>query len=185
MPIIRYTPSKIERPPVILDVPSAWKGLEYIINDMLEKFGVGRERALEFGVEFGYSIVALSNFFKEIVGVDTFEGDEHTLDKNVPELFPIVRDVMPANVRLVQSRYQDYKDDSRYDLIHVDIVHTYEDTFACGDWAMQHSNFVIFHDTESFPEVKRAVIDLAKKHTADFYNYPHCYGLGILWKKLQ
>lgn len=183
--MIRYTPSKIERPPIIIDVPSAWKGLEYIIKDILEKFGVGDEKALEFGVEYGYSIVALSNFFKKVVGVDTFEGDQHTYDKNVEGLYEAVKKVVPLNVHLIKSRYQDYQDSDRYDLIHVDIVHTYEDTFACGDWAMQHSNLVIFHDTESFPDVKRAVSDLGKKYKAKSYNFPHCYGLGILWQESQ
>lgn len=178
--MILYTPNKVEKPKNILDVPSAWVGLESIIGDILDRFGAKRNRALEFGVEFGYSIVALSNFFEKVIGVDTFEGDEHTLDKNIESLYELVQPLMPANVELVKSRYQDYVNHDAYDLIHVDIVHTYQDTFDCGDWAMNHSNLVIFHDTQSFPEVMRAVEDLAKKYNADFYNYPFCNGLGIL-----
>ena len=158
--MILYSPKKVEKPKNILDVPSAWRGLESIIGDILERFDVKRTRALEFGVEYGYSIVALSNFFEKVIGVDTFEGDEHTFDKNVPDLYDLVKPLMPDNVELIQSRYQDYGDPGKYDLIHVDIVHTYEDTFDCGDWAMRHSDLVIFHDTESFPEVKRAVNNL-------------------------
>lgn len=180
--MIPYTPSKIRRPENILDVPSAWRGIESIIGDIIERFKIKTDRALEFGVEYGYSTVALSNFFKKVIGVDTFEGDEHTLDKKIPDLYELVQPLMPVNVELIKSRYQDYKDDGQYDLIHIDIVHNYEDTFACGDWAMQHSDLVIFHDTESFANVKRAVEDLSKKYGVEFYNYPFFYGLGILWR---
>jgi hypothetical protein len=72
------------------------------------------------------------------------------------------------------------KDTSQYDLIHVDIVHTFEDTLACGRWAADHAPVVLFHDTESFSEVKRAVAAIAEDTGKTFYNYPHCYGLGIV-----
>lgn len=175
-----YTPSRFEQPKNLLDVPSAWKGLEWIIKDIIETFRIKTEKALEFGVEYGFSTVALSNYFDKVIGVDTFLGDEHSRTEMTEGLYEAVKSVMPSNVQLIQSRYQDYKDDSHYDLIHVDIVHTYKDTLACGDWALNHSNLVIFHDTESFKEVMRAVQDLASKHNVEFYNYPKCYGLGIL-----
>lgn len=183
--MILYSPNKFTRPEKNLNVPSAWMGIEAILEDLLEVFRIKRNKALEFGVEFGYSIVALSNYFEKIIGVDTFEGDQHTYDKNIEGMYEAVKANMPTNVELIKSRYQDYKDDSRYDLIHIDIVHTYEDTFACGNWALQHSDFVIFHDTQSFLDVMLAVIDLSKKHNVDFFNYPHCNGLGILWRKSQ
>ena len=72
--------------------------------------------------------------------------------------------------------------DQRYNLAHVDIVHTYEDTFNCGDWCLEHSDVVIFHDTLSFPEVFRACQDLSIKHNLTFYNYEASHGLGILVK---
>ena len=182
--MILYIPKKIERPANILDVPSAWRGLEHIIKDIIERFRIGTGKALEFGVEFGYSTVVLSNYFDKVIGIDTFEGDEHTYIKGVEGFYDIVQPLMPENVQLIKTRYQDYKDDGRYDLIHVDIVHTYEDTFVCGDWAMQHSSLVIFHDTQAFPAVMQAVADLAKKYDAEFYNYPFHHGLGILCQKL-
>lgn len=181
--MLLYIPKKIERPKNLLDVPSAWKGLENIIADIIERFGIGTDRALEFGVEYGFSTTALSNYFSRVVGVDTFEGDENTLDKNIPDLYELVAPLMPANVTLVKGRYQDYRDSEHYDLIHVDIVHTYRDTFDCGDWAMKHSRLVLFHDTRSFPAVLDAVSDLAIKYGAEFHNYPFFNGLGILWQK--
>lgn len=184
-----YTPTKIQKPARLLEVPSAWKGLESIIGDIIERFGIRPEKALEFGVEYGYSTVALSNYFNKVIGVDTFKGDQHTNEKNIEGLYEAVKEIMPGNVQLYPISYQEYIKkhylNSPYDLIHVDIVHTYEDTFACGDWALNASRLVIFHDTESFPDVKRAVEDLAVKHNAEFYNYPKHNGLGILWKKSQ
>lgn len=177
-----YTPSRFEKPKNLIDVPSAWRGLEWIIKDIIDTFGIKTDKALEFGVEYGFSTVALSNYFTKVIGVDTFLGDEHSKTENTEGLFEAVRDVMPSNVSLVKSDYRDYQDNETYDLIHIDIVHTYKDTFACGEWALKHSKLVIFHDTESFKDVMRAVQDLALKYNVEFYNYPKHYGLGMLWR---
>lgn len=186
MPIIPYTPKKFSRPHNIIQVESAWEGLESITEDILDTFNIKRDLALEFGVWQGYSTAVLSSFFKKVIGVDTFEGDS---DSGKPTMTyeEVEKLLSPYPIQLYKKSYQDYMNQNflngPYDLVHVDVVHTYEDTYACGDWALNHSNFVIFHDTESFPEVKRAVTDLAEKYNVEFHNYPHCYGLGILWRK--
>lgn len=179
-----YLPKRFENPKNLIDVPSAWIGLEQILADVLERFNIQGNEALEFGVEYGYSTVALSNYFSYVVGVDHFKGDEHTGNGEVD--VQKVIDMMPENVDLVLSDYLDFIKASidNYNLIHVDIVHTYEDTFACGDWAMQHAQMVLFHDTKSFPGVYRAVNDLAEKYGVEFYNYPFHNGLGILCRNL-
>jgi hypothetical protein len=83
---------------------------------------------------------------------------------------------------LVRSDFRDWikQDNSSYDLIHVDIVHTYADTFACGLWGAVHSQCTLFHDTESFPAVKRAVIEISRRTGKRFHNFPESNGLGIL-----
>jgi hypothetical protein len=53
-----YKPAKLNKPENMLDVISAWKGLELIIEDILDGFNIKRDRCIEFGVEFGYSTVA-------------------------------------------------------------------------------------------------------------------------------
>lgn len=175
-----YSPTKITYPKRI-DVTSAWVGLDTILEDILSRFGVGRERALEFGVEGGFSIVALSQFFKEVIGVDTFRGDYHAGLKDEGFYEEVKRNLKEfKNITLVQSDYKDFKSDLRFDCVHVDILHSYEDTFACGDWAMKHADLVLFHDTASFPEVFKAVSDLAEKYAVEFHNYPLNNGLGIL-----
>ena len=87
------------------------------------------------------------------------------------------------NISLVKSDYKDFikENDNSYDLIHVDIIHTYEATYECGLWAAEHSDCTLFHDTESFSSVKKAVRDIAKKSGKKFYNYPYYSGLGILY----
>ena len=180
-----YKPKKLSKPDKLIEIASAWKGLEMIIEDIIEQFGIDRDRCIEFGVEFGYSSVVFSNYFKSVTGVDTFEGDEHTINKE--EHYEKTKERLSSysNIKLIKSDYRDWivKDTSRYNFAHVDIIHNYKETYECGLWAAQHSDCTIFHDTESFPEVRRAVLDIAKATGQKAYNYPEHYGLGILVDK--
>lgn len=180
--IKEYIPLKLTEPTHKLEVASAWKGLDLIIEDILDRHHIGRNRCIEFGVEFGYSAVSLSSFFNEVIGVDTFVGDCHTVHKG--EHYEATRERLAAypNIQLIKSDYRDFIEgnDSRFDFAHVDIVHNYKETYECGLWAALHSDVVIFHDTESFPEVRRAVIDIKKTTGYLIYNYPFHHGLGII-----
>jgi len=180
-----YVPSKLNKPENLLDVVSAWKGLELIIEDILDGFNIERNNCIEFGVEFGYSAVVFSNYFKKVTGVDTFEGDIHTDHKENHFEETSQRLSQYKNIELFKSNYQNWivKDDSRYNFAHVDIVHNYKETYECGLWTARHSDCTVFHDTESFPEVRQAVIDIAKATGQSIYNYPAHYGLGILVDK--
>lgn len=180
---INYVPRKLSMPPKLIQSKSqAWVGLEKIILDVIEFSGIKQHSALEFGVEFGYSTAVFANYFDKVTGVDIFTGDPHAgYHGNImQETSHNLRDF--SNIQLIQADYKEYikQDDKRYDLIHVDIIHTYEDTFACGLWAAQHSDCTVFHDTQSFPDVKRAVADVARKTGKKFYNYRPCHGLGII-----
>lgn len=182
LPIETYIPKKQTNPKKIIEVTTAWKGLELIIEDIIERFNIGNKSCIEFGVEFGYSSVVFSNYFEEVVGVDIFIGDEHTDHKG--DHYEKTKGSLEAfkNIKLVKSDYKDWiKNDAKhYDFSHIDIVHNYKETFECGLWAVQHSTCAIFHDTESFPEVRRAVIDIAKETGKNVYNYPYYNGLGII-----
>lgn len=164
--------------------PSAWGDIPHILSSIIKDFGIPTKNALEFGVEFGYSTSALANIFEEVLGVDTFEGDIHTRHRG--DHFIETKESLSKwpNIFLVKSDYRDFIKEckDRFNLIHVDIVHTYQDTYDCGEWSIQHSDITIFHDTESYPEVKKACTDLADKYSLDFYNYTKSYGLGILVK---
>lgn len=180
--VLPYVPQVRKLPSRVLSVNSAWKGIESVLGDLMQTFGVGSSRCLEFGVEYGYSTAALSCFFDTVTGVDLFIGDKHTVDKR--DIFAETSDRLSAfdNIQLVRSDYRDWiaSDDSFYDLIHVDIVHTYIDTLACGLWSAQHAKCVLFHDTQSFSAVRRAVIDISRQTGKCCYNFKESYGLGIL-----
>ncbi len=180
---IDYCPSRFETPPKLIDSHSkAWVGLEKIISDIIHFSGIERNSLLEFGVEFGYSAASFANYFKKVIGVDIFTGDSHA------GFYGDIYDTTKNNLRdfdnitLVKADYKDYikTDDQNYDMIHVDIIHTYEDTFACGLWAAQHSKCTLFHDTQTFATVKKAVADIARKSNKRFYNYRKNNGLGII-----
>jgi len=169
-------------PPRILPVASAWTGIESVLSDLIRTFNLGTDACLEFGVEFGYSTAALSNFFRSITGVDCFIGDKHTVAQGDIYTDTLKRLSPYKNIRLVQSDYRDWiaHDKQSYDLIHVDIVHTYADTFQCGLWSARHARCVLFHDTMSFPAVKQAVTDISRKTGKRFYHFEESNGLGIL-----
>jgi len=183
VPVLPYVPKCRQLPPRVLPVESAWKGLESVLSDLIKQFDIGTRRCLEFGVERGYSTAAFSCFFDSVTGVDTFLGDKHTRLKGQDIYLETSTSLSGFdNIKLIQSDYRDWiaKDDSFYNLIHVDIVHTYVDTFACGLWSAAHSQCVLFHDTESFSAVKRAVIDISRESRKTFYNFTESFGLGIL-----
>jgi Methyltransferase domain len=177
-----YVPQRRQLPPRVLTPATAWKGIESILGDLIDRFGIGTRECLEFGVEYGYSTVALSCFFDHVTGVDTFCGDEHTENKS--DIFALTSSRLARydNICLVRNDYRDWirQDTRTYDLIHVDIVHTYIDTFTCGMWSAEHAPCVLFHDTLSYPAVKRAVIDIARQTGKRFYNFQESYGLGIV-----
>jgi hypothetical protein len=182
VPITGYVPRSRKSPPGMLNVDSAWKGIESILADLIDCFQIQTKRCLEFGVEFGYSTVALANFFDSVTGVDLFAGDKHTVNKNDIYDETATRLAPFKNIHLIRSDYREWikHDNSSYDLIHVDIVHTYADTFACGLWSARHAQCVIFHDTDSFWAVKKAVVDIARETGKSVYNFRECNGLGIL-----
>lgn len=182
IPVTPYIPNHLESPTRRLEVASAWDGIQNILSDLIARFHIRTEHCLEFGVEFGFSTVALSSYFKSVVGVDIFCGDKHTANHRDIYEETLNRLSPYPNIRLVRSTYQDFieREQGFFDLIHVDIVHTFADTFACGLWSAQHSQCAIFHDTESFPQVKLAVTEIARTTGKKFYNFQESSGLGIL-----
>lgn len=168
------------------DVSSAWKGLEQYLPSIIRELNITPNIALEFGVDKGYSTEVLSNLFTEVVGVDSFTGDKHIIHEQGESFYQHVKSSFEnTNVKIIRSSFEDFisTEQRKFDLIHIDIVHLYEPTFNCADWAIQHSDVVILHDTISFPEIYRVCQDIASKHNVGFYNIPEHFGLGILYKK--
>lgn len=168
------------------DISSAWKGLEDYICPIIKQFNINPNKALEFGVDYGYSTHILSQVFNHVTGVDLFEGDKHIIHKQGEEFYLNVKNYFKdSNVSIIKSSFEDFiqKTDETYDLVHIDIVHLYEPTFNCAQWAVNHSNVVILHDTISFPEIHKVCADLSTKYQLDYYNIPEHHGLGILSKR--
>jgi hypothetical protein len=181
---INYVP-KIRDTPKIVNVISAWGDIPTIIKDIIVTFNINPQTALEFGVEYGYSTSTLANYFTKVIGVDTFIGDVHSGKKT--NHFEQTKNnlINHPNVVLIESDYENFikNDVNRYDLIHIDIVHTYNETFECGDWSIQHSDVVIFHDTITFSEINKVCHDLSQKYDLAWFNYSESHGLGILVNK--
>lgn len=167
------------------NVPSAWVGLESIIEDILKRFEIGRNLAIDFGVDHGFSTAIFSNYFTRVIGVDNFKGDDQRANR-YHQLYELAQKNLVdfKNITLIQKDYKDFIEefnDLRADLIHVDIIHNFEDTFKCGLWAATHSDITLFHDTESFPETVRPAVELiAKQINKTLYNFPKYNGLGIV-----
>jgi len=169
--------------PNLPQVPTSWRGLEKILPDIITRFSLKTDLAVEFGVWHGFSTAALACNFARVIGVEPFTGDRLPGTEDVPMIETTRKTLAPwPNVELVESGFFEYACPDA-DLIHTDIVHTYPMTFACGVLALKHTRCGIFHDTESFPEVKAALADLAQISGFTFYNYPYHEGLGILVKE--
>lgn len=168
------------------DYISAWKGLENYILPIINNFGIKTDTMLEFGVDYGYSTDVFSKVFKKVIGVDSFISDP-CLGHDQGDIFynNIKEQFKGSNIELCRSSYQDFIKDNnnRYDLIHMDIIHTYKETYECAEWAIMHSNVVLLHDTYSFPEIHRVCRDLSLKHKWGFINIKECHGLGVLYKQ--
>jgi len=192
--MINYELKEADNPKVI-DVLSAWQPLAFVIKDILDRFNVKRDLALEFGVERAYSTTVFANYFKKVIGVDPFNWiftDGFSRDfETVKEL---VKDY--KNIELINCYSEEFINEhynERFDLIHIDIgyeTHCYATTFPSAEWAVQHCDCVLFHDTLTFPEINQVCEELSEKYGFDYYNYIEedgpvgvpC-GLGILIKK--
>ena len=170
----------------LLEISSAWQGIERIMKPLIKEFNIKNNLGLEFGVEYGYSTAILSSLFNKVIGVDTFTGDAHSSFKDNHKKQTEENLKEYTNIELIESTWEQWAmsvpKNSRYDLIHIDIVHDYDSTFNAGEWAVEHSDVVIFHDTISFSDVNKAVSDLSEKYEYYYYNYPLYNGLGILSK---
>lgn len=183
--MITYIP-KTKQAPKVVNVPSAWDDIPTILNDIITRFKIKTDKALEFGVDQGYSTSALANYFKKVTGVDTFAGTGLDAEKNPKAELNNIKEVLKDfdNIELVQSTAEKFiksHPNNRYNLIHIDLSpHTYKNLLPIGKYAVAHSNCVIIHDTELSEMIK-----LCEELSAgfDFYNYPESHGLGILVKK--
>lgn len=185
MQAIPYVPRRLVTPARLSDAPTAWHPCESILEDLFERFGVDRSgTALELGVDWSFSTVALSNYFSHLIAVDMFTGgDEHAGwrgDDQYPTVSGQLREI--PNVTLVRMDCREWmKVSSRtYSFVHCDLVHTYDLTKEVGLWAVKCCPLVGFHDTISHPDVRRAVSEICDATGKKFYEFQVEQGLGIV-----
>jgi predicted O-methyltransferase YrrM len=185
---IEYIPETLNNPR-LHKVPTAWGDIPQIIKDIIIRFELDTKIAVDIGTATGYSASAFANYFDKVITLDTFKGDSGEIKSDDPiNSYKVVKkslsDAGFNNIEVIQSDFRDFiKDnDNKYNIIHIDIVHLYDPTFECGEWAVNHADCVVFHDTMSFPEVMKAVEDLSEKYNLRFFNYTKSWGLGILVK---
>lgn len=164
---------------------SAWGSIAYAIGPLLKEFDLKSDAAIEFGCEYGYSTAVLANYFKKVVAVDLFVGDKHSGER---QNFKAATENNLAdfhNITLIEGDCLKHPVSmSEYDFAHVDIVHDYRPTFDAGEKLLNAGvPCVVFHDTMSFPEVRKAVLDLSEQHDCVSLEYPYSHGLGILMKR--
>jgi hypothetical protein len=170
----------------LLKQPSGWEGLECYMKSIISSLNIKTDVALEFGIDHGYSLTVLSQLFTKTIGVDSFSGDPHIGHIQDPAFFQgILNRFKDRNVDIFKLDYRDFikNNNNQYDLIHVDIIHHYAETFECGDWSIQHSNVVLVHDTITFPEMHKVCVDIAKKHGVGYSNILPHNGLGVLYRR--
>jgi hypothetical protein len=177
---ILYTPKRYFEHRDLPKVPTSWNGLERIIWDIMSSFHVDNSLAIEFGTWHGYSAAALAEYFKHVIAIDMFIGD--TIPGTMSSMLETTRQTLAPwpNIELWEKKWQQIDSLPRAGLIHIDIEHTYDETYGCGLLCLDYADVIIFHDTESFADVKKAVGDQAEFSGRTFYNFPYHHGLGIL-----
>jgi len=81
----------------------------------------------------------------------------------------------------------DYVLEEPVDILFIDTSHTYDQTLGELRKFSPMAKVVLLHDTESYPEVKKAIKDYLKEVPGrwTFENRCNNNGLGILWSKHQ
>lgn len=184
--MIPYEPKVYRSAPRFLDAPTAWQGVETILYDIIDRFDIKTDCALEFGCDYGFSTVALSGYFKRVIGVDWFKGDPHAGYRDEGQWNAVSNALsLFDNITLIRSSIEDFTANSsgHYDLIHIDIFHEYIPTFSAAIWALDHTDLVMLHDTRSFPPVMAACEAAAKEAGVNFYELPKFHGVGILTRR--
>jgi hypothetical protein len=161
-----------------VDVPTAWRPNEEIINDILTRYSIDHRSMIDFGVDYGFSTSAFANYFSVVLGIDNYSVEMWNQARKTLKDF--------KNISLLRVDYKDWiktVKDAYFDLIHIDIIHTFEDTYQCGRWAVDHASIVLFHDTISNPPVHEALMAISSETGIPYYNWPVACGLGILTKQ--
>ncbi|HZW10226.1 MAG TPA: class I SAM-dependent methyltransferase [Phycisphaerales bacterium] len=157
-------------------------------------------RIAELGVHWGTSFFTFAQAVKdgrmketELVGVDTFEGEDHA-GRYGPEILDTVRRIVAQHfgsqrVTLHKMLFREalgHVADGSVDLLHIDGLHTYEavkDDFETWLPKLAPEGVVLFHDVA--PNTGYGSTDywneLSARHPS--FAFEHSWGLGVLFPK--
>ena len=157
-------------------------------------------RIAELGVHWGTSFFTFAQAVKdgrmaatELVGVDTFEGEDHAGHYG-PEVYDAVQRIVrecfaKQSITLHKSLFRDalpHVADESVDLLHIDGLHTFEavkDDFESWLPKLAAEGVVMFHDVA--PGTGYGSADYWKALTAAHpgFAFEHSWGLGVLFPK--
>lgn len=157
-------------------------------------------RIAELGVHWGTSFFTFAQAMKdgrmkgtELIGVDTFEGEDHA-GKYGPEVLATVRKIVKASfpnqsITLHQMFFADALPlvaDGSVDLIHIDGLHTYEavkEDFETWLPKLAPDGVMLFHDVA--PDTGYGSTDYWEELRGTYpgFAFEHSWGLGVLFPK--
>lgn len=158
------------------------------------------KRIGELGVHWGTSFFAFAQAMKdgrmrdtELIGVDTFEGEEHAGTYG-PEVLETVRQIVADHFpkqkitlhKMLFSEALPLVEDESLDLLHIDGLHTYEavrEDFETWLPKLAPEGVVLFHDVA--PDTGYGSTDywneISARHPG--FAFEHSWGLGVLFPK--
>lgn len=178
------------------EAQSAWKGHETFLNWLI----VTKRPNIfvEVGVHYGFSYFAACqsvrahNIEAVCLGVDTWQGDEHTVYTSPPD------EIYAGALAHNEANYKDFSylikkpsveaanqvADRSVDILNIDGGHTYEavkSDFMAWLPKMKKGGVVMFHDimnTQPGVGVNRFYNEIIQIFPS--FNFTHSYGLGVL-----
>ena len=144
---------------VLSRIPSAWGNghttghvlfVDWLIEEMQPKVTV------DLGIDYGYSLIAFAhNNPGKVYGIDGFEGDEWTGQRNTyDQVVGHITNLQLNNVTLIKGFFDDVVKtwDTKIDLLHIDGFHSYEavkNDFEKWSGFVPNTGVILFHDTDS------------------------------------
>ena len=175
-------------------IPSAWGDgncqghidvAQFLIKEIKPQITV------DLGVDYGYSLISLAyNNPGMVFGIDCFEGDEWTGNRNTYDYVnQKIQELNFNNVELVIGYFDDIIKTwyLPIDILHIDGFHSYEavkNDFEKWSPYVKKNGVIMFHDTNSHDSrfgVKQFFNEL-DLHKVEFFNHQ---GLGVVSKNQQ
>ena len=179
-------------------VVSPWSGHRYFIYDYLKY--IKPNTIVELGTHYGCSFFAMCQAIKDnnlntkIYAVDTWKGDEQAgfYGDEVWNVVHQTKDIFfeKQNAELVRMLFDEAAskfEDGKFDLIHIDGLHTYEAVshdFETWIPKLKENGVILFHDVHS--KLKYGTNKFWKEIKVKYpyyFEFFHSWGLGILFPK--